>query len=307
MAILPTDASRRAHELSGAEWKVYTNFLSHLNLITMDCEVSHETIARETGIEITNVSNIKRELVAKHWIIRRGRWAVSLLVGADELARVRAKRVADIEAREGAKFGRPQNEAPILEKFQDTLNKTDSDLGKIPRSESDLGIFHAESWKNSKIINKDDQVVDQVVEEVGSAPTTTAAATRSDDWKQGTVTQAFLDDIIARGLYSRQIVERAWRELSFKVAQRGPDARATKGELLAFCRQAQATTPLPGLGGAVVELTRARTPPDPSLDCDPTCPLCHGSQMQAVEGKGARRCPSRVARMAEVKREATSE
>lgn len=277
MPIVPREAFERAHELSGNGWKVVSNLYKHRNIVTGQCNPSHQTISRESGVEITGVSVAKKELREGGWIETRGKRDVVILVGVAELEEARASYLLKIQISEALKFGKSKDARALLEAF----------FGKPKDAKADLGISPAASWDHPKTLRNSSEI------ENAAAAATAAAVFDPHAWKQETVTTQFIDELVTRGMFSREIVQAAWNELAFAVAQRGPEARATKGELMGFCRAKQKTY-LPGTSGPYV----ARLPGDvaapPAPKCEPTCPLCFGSQMQVVEGQ-AKRCPNRRA------------
>ena len=310
--ILPLSAAQRSHELSPTQWKVYSYYLARRNLITRQCNPSHKLIWQDTGVNQSSISTIKKELEVLGWLRRRGKYAVDLLVGIEELERARDEAVARIEAAEGAKFGaaRPQDGGASFEYFKGGADGAGSEntpsfeifkAGRRRRGRDDSAsfeIFKAGAPEVREIQTPALNYSKPIEQRSRTEKTTTAAAGR-DAWKDETVTDAFMNDIVDRGLYSRPVVDQSWRELAFKVSQRGADARATKGELLAFCRAKQKSGVLPEVKAEIVALGGARhAPPPPGADlkCDVTCPLCFGSQMESVPGVGARRCSNREAR-----------
>lgn len=285
MPIVPRYAMEHAYKTSGNGWKVFSSLCKHRNIETGKCNPSHETIARESGVEITGVSKAKKELRDLGWIQTRGKWDVIILVGIDEFERARESYLANKARSQAQRF-----------------TKGGAILGKSQDAAGDVGEFPVESWENSGAILKDGNSS----ERDAAAAATTASVSRSISkqdahaWKQETVTTEFLAELVTRGLFSEQVVNESWQELAFAVAQRGPDARAVKGELMAFCRAKQKTMPMPHVAAEVVKLDTSRASGTAGStggvrECDSTCPLCLGGQMQIVPGKGARPCPNRVA------------
>ena len=291
MPIVPREAFDRAHELSGNAWKVVTQLFRHRNIVTGKCNPSHKTISLNSGVEITGVSVAKRELkgelkegnkVTSPWIETRGKRDVVLLVGVEELEEARASYLLKIQISEALKFGKPQDVKKLIAAF----------LGKSQDAKGDLGISPAASWDFPKTLRNSSEI-----ENAAAAAAT--AAIDPNAWKQEPVTTQFLEELATRGLFSREIVQQSWQELAFAVSQRGPDARATRGELMAFCRAKQKTGILPGTGGPYVprKLSDAAAPaastsPTTTEKCDSSCQLCYGGQMEIVEGR-ARPCSNR--------------
>lgn len=270
MAIVPSEASRQAHKVSGIAWKVFTNLCEHRDLVTGQCNPSHRLIAQETGVEISGVSVAKKELRGLGWIETSGKWSVIIKIGIDEFERVRAAHLAKIQRSEVRIFGKSKDRA------------------------GNVGIFGGQSLENPNDIYKDGTKVEQ------NAAAATTAADR-DAWKKETVDQSFLDELVTRGLFSKEVVAQSWRELAFKVAMRPVGSVATKGELMAFCFAKQRTGVLPTMETAqVVDLSSARAEAQASSsgaqvrECPATCPLCFGGQMQVIAGRGARPCPNRA-------------
>jgi hypothetical protein len=314
--ILPLEAATRMHELSGVQWKVYSYYLARRNLLTRQCNPSHELISRQCKIHQTSVSTIKKELEGAGWLKRRGKYAVVLLVGAEELERARDEAIARKLETEGARLGRerPQDTGASFELLKATADAEQHETGasfeklKGRRRKRRAGagasfeLFKGsdsgEEKNESPALNNSNALDEQRRRTEKKAA---AAATARDAWLSEPVTQAFIDDIISRGLYSREVVEQSWRELAFKVAQRGPDARAEKGELLAFCRAKAKSGVLPGVEKPDVSNMRVvRSPAQagPKINCESSCELCFGGQRQSVPGKGSRPCPNREARRA---------
>jgi hypothetical protein len=313
MPILPREATQRATELSGNAWKVVTNLYDHRNILTGKCNPSHETISRESGVEICGVSTAKAELKRKGWIDTRGKRDVILLVGIEELERVREAELQKQKIRAALRFGRTKEVMQIASAIFGKSKDNDVDLGDSQRSgedifgkskdnDVDLGVSPGRSLEIPKTLRNSSEIEDTAA---AAAASSTSRNFDPNFWKQEAVTTPFLDELVTRGLFSEPVVREAWQELAFAVAQRGPDARATKGELMGFCRAKQRTGTLAGVSAEVVEMRRghaapARRPQGPQpFDCDRTCALCYGTQMETTE-RGARRCPNREARKREL-------
>lgn len=308
MAILPAHASAGMRDLTGAEWKVYSYYLSLIDLKTwrsldVVLDVPHDAIARDTSVEITHVSVVKKSLEGKGWIKRFGKWRVELLIGVEELRRVRDKMIE----REVARFGASPRKGAQVGNFQRSGGEQGgATLGNSKGNSVDLGNFQTRSLE----IPKDDLYKDQEVEDqkVVAAATARDKASR-DAWKQEQVTQAFLDGLVSSGMFSREVVAESWRELAFAVSQRGPDERGCKGELIGFCRAKLKTGTFAGMAADVVKLQRGASARATSgaqvgrhvaeWDCTNDCPLCFGGQRESTP-QGARDCPNRVARRAEI-------
>lgn len=321
--ILPLIAAQRSHELSPKEWKLYTYYLARHNLITRQCNPSHKLISVECKINQTSVSTLKKKLEGKKWIKRTGKYSVKLLVGAEVLEQARADALEKIADAEAAQFGRggAQDTGPSFEKVKATTDgehpgnvasfeKVKARRGKRRRGDgASFELFKAGdggAQENQTPALKKSKPIEQEKEEQekkAAAAATTAAG--RDAWKSEPVTQAFLDDVVKSGLHSQEVVDQSWRELIFKVRQRGPDAPATKGELLGFCRAKERTLNLPGYEApADVSHMRVRAAPEattaaPNISCDHTCELCGGTQWKVIPGKGATPCPNKEARRKE--------
>jgi ribosomal protein L18 len=325
--IIPLIAAQRSHELSPKEWKLYTYYLARHNLITRQCNPSHGLISRECKINQTSVSTLKKKLEGKKWIKRTGKYSVKLLVGAEVLEQARAEAIEKIAAEEAAQFGRrqPQDTGPSFEKVKATADAGGAEnvasfekvkARRRKRRHPDRASFELfkgsgdEAQKNQRpALNNSKPIEQEKEEQEKKAAAAAPPAADSNAWKKEAVTQAFIDDLIKSGMHSKEVVDASWRELAFAVAQRGPDARATKGELLGFCRAKERTLNLPGyeMPADVANMRVARPPqsaPAPAnINCDSSCELCGGCQFQVIPGKGAQRCPNRVARREAAKKE----
>lgn len=276
------------HKVSGNAWKVFSNLCEHRDIVTGQCNPSHRLISQESGVEITGVSVAKKELRDLGWIKTYGKWGVILTIGVAEFERVRASHLAKARRRERAQFGRSRGSA-ILGYSQDSGDEGSAILGISQDSPGDLGIIPSESWEYPKIINKDGTKVEQNA--------AAATSTERDAWRKEPVDKKFIEEMETRGLFSNEVIMQSYRELAFKVAQRPPGSFACKGELMAFCYAKLRTGLLPWSAAEVVAHPGARTAPVAKVetrDCDWTCALCFGSQMEVVPGRGSRKCPNRI-------------
>lgn len=249
--------------------------------MTGKCNPSHSLIALETGVEISGVSVAKKELRTKGWIETRGKRDVIVLIGVGEFEKAREAYLWKIQISQASKFGKSKDDGATRGAI----------FGKSKDAAPDLGFIQGTSLDFPKIHNKDEIDVER---DVAAAATPTPISSNPNSWKQEPVTQDFLDELVTRGLFSRDVVMQSWQELAFAVAQRGPSTVAVKGELLAFCRAKQRSGFLPGVVAAVVKGEFRKEPGSAvaSRKCSPMCSRCFGTGLEVVQGKGARRCPN---------------
>ena len=287
MAVVPSESCKRLTELTGAEAKVWVCLCEHRHQITGKCNPSHETISLETGVDYTHISTAKNGLREKGWIRTWGKRDCELLVGQSEFEKLREARLKTEERKQAAKFGKTKDGAgSIFEKTKD--------------GSPQVGNFQTLSLKNSKIINKDDPVVNDPVD---AAAATAATPVDHNAWKSETVDAGYIEQLKTSGVFSPQTVSVVWTKLSFLSGQRGTPV--TKGELWGWCARERPTqAPLPNVGAEVVQFKSPAGDDSPGAtrDCDSSCERCHGSQMETASGKGARRCPNRTARAAGLER-----
>ncbi len=310
MSIVPSESYKRQREIeTGNAWRLWTYLCWRRHTVTGQCNPSQQTIANDTGIEYTRVSVAKAELIAKHWVTWTKKGGFILLVGVKDFERARNKKLAEIAREERRKFAKRKVTDPNFAE-----RKVSGDLpGETQTPTLPNANSHFKGYE--RVVEPEKAVV--VAGPVANAATTTMTTTTSsrpdkDAWKQEPADEAFCQELVHRALFSDGVVEQAWKELMFKVIQRGPGAIATKGELWAFCFQKQKTGILPGVLGptGLVGADNARTQtsaPQSSgqveVYCEfdssqfEKCPQCFGTGMEVVAGKGARKCSNRRSRM----------
>jgi DNA-binding transcriptional regulator YhcF (GntR family) len=91
MILFPNAALQRQRELTGSEWKVFSQLIAHRNMRTGRCEVSRDRLAEETGLNVSTVSESLTSLARQEWIRRGDERNIELIIGADEFARVQER------------------------------------------------------------------------------------------------------------------------------------------------------------------------------------------------------------------------
>jgi hypothetical protein len=288
---IPKEAWQRRHadKLTSGAWELYGLYCKFRNRDTGRCDPSGQTLMREMKCTYTHVSDCKTELVKKGWIARRGRSAVELLAGTFPAPKVR-----DLSPQSTSKFG-----------IFRTSTSEYSELGRrelrnIPNSTSE----YSELGERTPIYEQEDQ-------QVAAAP---AAAAGRETCLQEPVTEQFVTEVVAAGVYPEPVVRHVWSKLKLHCATAGV-APVKKQFLHWLSTERPVAQPvLPQMGAPVVEgrftspgapAKKAVRPPDPNcrtcngagkvggVECGCTqCQYCFGSGMEILEG-GARRCRCR--------------
>lgn len=264
---VPEEAWRRRHDLSSGEWELYEAYCSHRNRLTGRCDPSVKFLAQELECTPGHVSDMKRELLRKGWIRRLGRRDVELLVGEFPRPKV-------------AEIGGPNHGI-----FRDSGTEF-SVIGL-----QNHGKFRSQITENSGAHNKDEPVV---VEPIAAAASAAGEPADSDPWAEVADDQ-FVAEVIEAAIYPDGHVLFVWKKLLLYCKKK--ETKPVRRQFMHWLATERHTPQqeLPGMAGKVGAHPAPGHEPIQTRRCDSSCPRCFGTQMEVVPGKGAHRCPNRVA------------
>lgn len=264
MARVPDAAIHRRQELSHGAWNLYVHYCAHRNRATGRCDPGLTLLADEMGRTYRHISDCKTELVRKGWIRRTGKNAVVLLVGEFESVKVR-------------QFGKNPNLSS--ENFRTSGAPTSGGIRTQVREESELG--------RASLITEPEK--EPVAAATAAAATVAGSASGEEDPLSEVCDEAFVEEVLAAEVYSFEHVRWVWRKL--RLHCQAKRTVPVKGQFLHWLSTERHTSQqkLPGVESGVVSVA-ARASPPATGKCDHTCPLCYGSGVEVVAGKGARRC-----------------